>query len=169
MKITDILDRLDSVSAMAVVVVIMIVFFILGWFISRRKDISDLWNSWYQNRKKKDELLNIIVEDHEKMKEYARSISEINTKLDKLDNLYRQTERRLEENEEKNNKRVRAELKDKIRMAYQVYHNRGYWNDMEKESLEDLIAEYESHKGKNSFVHSVVEKEMYTWEIRPLE
>ena len=35
---------------------------------------------------------------------------------------------------------------------------------MELEALEDLIDEYESADGKNSFVHSVVQKEMYTWE-----
>lgn len=35
---------------------------------------------------------------------------------------------------------------------------------MELEALEDLIDEYESAEGKNSFVHSVVQKEMYTWE-----
>ena len=35
---------------------------------------------------------------------------------------------------------------------------------MELEALEDLIEEYESADGKNSFVHTVVQKEMYTWE-----
>lgn len=77
MKITDILDRLDSVSAMAVVIVIMIVFFILGWFISRRKDISDLWNSWYQNRKKKDELLNMVIENNAKLEKYDQCIESL--------------------------------------------------------------------------------------------
>ena len=46
MKITDLLDKLDSVSAMAVVVVILLIFFVLGWGLSKRKDITDLWNSW---------------------------------------------------------------------------------------------------------------------------
>ena len=36
---------------------------------------------------------------------------------------------------------------------------------MELESLEDLITTYEAHKGFNSFVHSVVQKDMYTWEL----
>ena len=36
---------------------------------------------------------------------------------------------------------------------------------MELEALEDLIDTYESFGGKNSFVHSVVQKEMYTWEV----
>ena len=31
-------------------------------------------------------------------------------------------------------------------------------------SIEDLIEEYEEAEGKNSFVHTVVQKEMYSWE-----
>ena len=191
MKITDILDRLDSVSAMAVVIVIMIVFFILGWFISRRKDISDLWNSWYQNRKKKDELLNMLLNDHDRIDKYEenrkrdreqsfeiqRQLVDANTKLAEqitelskmMQENQRKTDNRFAESEEKNNKRVRAELKDKIRRSYQVYHERGYWNEMEREALEDLLEEYESHGGTNSFCHSIVQPEMYTWELRPFE
>ena len=40
-----------------------------------------------------------------------------------------------------------------------------YWNYMEKEALEGLIKQYESHGGKNSFVHSIVEPEMHTWKV----
>ena len=32
------------------------------------------------------------------------------------------------------------------------------------ETLEGLIKTYEDYGGKNSFVHSLVQKEMYTWE-----
>ena len=35
---------------------------------------------------------------------------------------------------------------------------------MEIEVLEGLISTYEDYGGQNSFVHSVVQKEMYTWE-----
>lgn len=66
-----------------------------------------------------------------------------------------------------------AEYKDKIGQSYRYYVDRKYsaenpvpyWNHMEKEALEDLIKAYENHGGKNSFVHSVVEKEIGTWKI----
>ena len=74
------------------------------------------------------------------------------------------TDKRFEENEKNTNRRIRAELKDKIGQSYRYYHKIGKINDMELEALEDLIKEYESVKGENSFVHSVVQKEMYTWE-----
>ena len=63
-----------------------------------------------------------------------------------------------------------AEYKDKVGQSYRCYKERKYseeepipyWNHMEKEALEGLIKQYESHGGKNSFVHSIVEVEMGT-------
>ena len=63
------------------------------------------------------------------------------------------------------NKRDRAKLKDRIGQAYRYYTARGWWNPIEKESLEGLIEEYEAAGGENSFVHSRVQKEMYTWTL----
>ena len=66
-----------------------------------------------------------------------------------------------------------AEYKDKVGQSYRCYKERKYsekepipyWNHMEKEALEGLIKQYESHGGKNSFVHSIVEPEMQTWKV----
>lgn len=66
-----------------------------------------------------------------------------------------------------------AEYKDKIGRSYRFYNERKFsdehpipfWNEMEKESLEDLIKQYESHGGENSFVHSIVEPEMEKWKV----
>lgn len=64
-----------------------------------------------------------------------------------------------------NKKRDMAELKDSIRHCYSIYHDRGTITEMEKESLEDLITSYEDAGGKNSFVHNIVQKEMYEWQV----
>ena len=74
------------------------------------------------------------------------------------------TNKRFKENDEKQNKRVQAELKDKIGQSYRYYHNVKQINDIELETLEGLIQTYEDYGGTNSFVHSLVQKEMYTWE-----
>lgn len=60
----------------------------------------------------------------------------------------------------------RGELKDRIRQSYGYYHNRGYITGMELEALKGLINSYEKSGGANSFVHTVVEPEMWTWEVR---
>lgn len=74
------------------------------------------------------------------------------------------TNKRFKENDEKQNKRIQAELKDKIGQSYRYYHNVKQINDIELETLEGLIQTYEDYGGTNSFVHSLVQKEMYTWE-----
>ena len=51
-----------------------------------------------------------------------------------------------------------------FRQSYRRYHLSQKITDMEFEALEDLIETYENYGGKNSFVHSVVQKEMYEWE-----
>nr|DAK31280.1 MAG TPA: hypothetical protein [Caudoviricetes sp.] len=92
----------------------------------------------------------------------AKSIENISDKIDQMKN---DTDKRFKENEAKENKRVQAELKDRISQSYRCYHIKNQINKMELESLEGLIASYESYGGLNSFVHSVVQKEMYTWEV----
>ena len=88
-------------------------------------------------------------------------MEEISTKLIELQE---STNQRFATNEEKSNKREQAKLKDKIGQSYRYYHNVKKINDIEMEALEGLIASYEDCGGTNSFVHSLVQKEMYTWE-----
>lgn len=91
----------------------------------------------------------------------SKSMEEISTKLIELQE---STNQRFATNEEKSNKREQAKLKDKIGQSYRYYHNVKKINDIEMEALEGLIASYEDCGGTNSFVHSLVQKEMYTWE-----
>lgn len=157
------------------------------WTLFKNRDtISDFFNSFYQKKQSREKLLAAVqenqaaiktimenrVRDREQsisiqknltdaQKELARSLSTI---LEKIDAMQANTDKRFQESEQKNNKRIRAELKDKISRSYRYYHSIGKINDMELEALEDLIEEYEAADGQNSFVHSVVQKEMYTWE-----
>lgn len=71
--------------------------------------------------------------------------------------------RRVDQSEEKQNKRVQAEIKDKIAQLYRRYDATKTISKMQLEALEDLITTYEDHGGENSFVHSKVQIEMYTW------
>lgn len=82
---------------------------------------------------------------------------------DELKDMRKTTDERFAASEARDNKRAMAELKDKIGERYRRYHAKGEINDMEYEALEDLIEEYESAGGENSFVHSVVQREMPTW------
>lgn len=164
---------------------ILIIVLTSWYFIKNHKIFLNFTNDLYNRKKQKENLLKTIHDNQTEIrtiianrqhdreqsfaiqkeltdaqKELSKSIKIIS---EKLDDMQRKTDERFRESEKKNNKRIRAELKDKISQSYRYYHALGKINDMELEALEDLIEEYESAKGENSFVHSVVQKEMYTW------
>lgn len=187
MKLTELIDYIDSIPSSTLLVGLIVLGVVLGWFLSNRKDIKSLFDSWYQTKKRKDEILQMILEDHDKVCKYEearksdrsqsfeiqKQLIDANTKLaeqiTELSKMMQENQRkidsRFEENEEKNNKRVRAELKDKIGRTYRYHHETGKINDIEFEALKDLIEEYECAGGTNSFVHDLVIPEMYHWEI----
>ena len=101
--------------------------------------------------------------DRRQSLEIQRELTETqNTITDKVDGICR----KLNDMEEKENKRVQSEIKERIAQSYRQYNETRHISSMELEALEDLIATYEAHGGENSFVHSVVQKEMYTWEVK---
>lgn len=174
--LTEYLKLIDP----GILIVSFLIILIVCWVVFKnRSTIKDFSDHLYNRRKTKEDLLKIIHDNQAQIKhlmeyrlhdrqeifsiqkELSQSITSIS---EKLDDIQRNTDERFLESEQKNNKRIRAELKDKISQSYRYYHSLGKINDMELEALEDLIEEYEAANGENSFVHSVVQKEMYTWE-----
>lgn len=102
-------------------------------------------------------------------KELTDSQLEISNKMldisKKIDTIQKNTDERLRISEEKQNKRVQSEIKERIAQSYRRYNISKKISSMELEALEDLIVTYENYGGENSFVHSVVQTEMYTWKI----
>lgn len=174
-----------DVNPMIIAVAVLILTFMCWFFIKNRKWISELYDEVYNRKKNKEELLQTIqnnqadikrimdnrIHDREQSIAIQKELTDAQKNLtvslsnisQKIDDMQRNTDERFIESERRNNKRIRAELKDKISQSYRYYHSLGEINDMELEALEDLIEEYEEAEGKNSFVHSVVQKEMYTW------
>lgn len=86
----------------------------------------------------------------ERMDEMRASVSALSEQVKKLS--------------DRNDMNEAARLKDRIAQGYRFFSERGEWSSMEKESMEALIEAY-SQYSENSFVHSVVEKELYKWKI----
>lgn len=186
MSISELITWMDTLPASALIVGFVVLFVVLGWALSKRKDIAELWNSWYQIRKRKDELLNMILEDHKRLEQFEenrihdrqqsfeiqRQLIDANTqltnKIESLTLLVQENQKRAEErfalNEEKVMKRNRAELKDKIMRSYRLHHKTQSITAIELEVLEGLIEEYYAVNG-NSFVKHNVQPEMYTWTV----
>ena len=186
MSISELITWMDTLPASAVMVGFVVLFVVLGWALSKRKDIAELWNSWYQIRKRKEELLNMILEDHKRLEQFEenrindrqqsfeiqKQLIDANTqltnKIESLTLLVQENQKRAEErfalNEEKAMKRNRAELKDKIMRSYRLHHKTQSITAIELEVLEGLIEEYYAVNG-NSFVKHNVQPEMYTWTV----
>ena len=180
------INYLEDINPMIVFIAFLFFIFLCWIIVKNRKTVYELFNDLYNRKKNKEELLQTIkdsqsdiktimenrIHDREQSLAIQKELTDAQIKLSeslsdisrKIDDMQRNTDKRFMESEQKNNKRIRAELKDKISQSYRYYHSLGKINDMELEALEDLIEEYESAEGQNSFVHSVVQKEMYTWE-----
>ena len=179
-------DYIGNINPMIILVAFVMIIFVCWIKFKNRKVISEFFNDLYNRKKNREDLLQTIkdnqsdiktimknrIHDREQSFTIQKELTDAQNKLSesltiiskKIDDMQHNTDKRFRESEHKNNKRIRAELKDKISQSYRYYHSLGKINDMELEALEDLIEEYESADGKNSFVHSVVQKEMYTWE-----
>lgn len=187
MKLSDyFIEKLGAVDFSTVLICFIILFFIIGWILDKNQVLKKIWDDFYNRKKKKEELYQLILQTKQITDKYCqnrindrnqslkiqeqltKSIQEINDKLDKMkydtDMRFLENQKQLQETREKTDKRTRAEMKDKISRAYRYYHAKKSWNYMEKEALLDLIEEYEAAGGKNSFVHSVVVPEMCLWE-----
>ena len=186
MKLTELIDYVDRIPSSTLLVSLIILGVVIGWFLSNRKDIKGLWDSWYQTRKRKDELLNMLLSDHDRIcayednrkhdreqsfeiqKQLIDANTQLATQLTELSRMMqenqRKTDQRFAESEERNQKRIRAELKDKIMRAYRLHHKTKKITAMELDALEGLVEEQFAVNG-NSFVQNIVQPEIYTWSV----
>ena len=123
-----------------------------------KEDMDSFSNNRIHDREQSFSIQKELITSQENISKLINSLEK------KLTEMQDNTDKRFKENEEKENRRVQAELKDKIGQSYRYYHEVKKINDIEMETLEGLIKTYEDYGGKNSFVHSLVQKEMYTWE-----
>lgn len=128
--------------------------------------VDEVRESFEQVHKKFEETNEMQL----KRKEQSIGIQQqLNNKIDGicqvLDEMQKNTDERFAQSEAKTNKRVQSDIKERIAQSYRRYDKAKKISRMELEALEDLIDTYENFGGQNSFVHSIVQKEMYTWEI----
>lgn len=124
-----------------------------------RTDIKQFTKNRTHDREQSREIQKELTEAQLLLSNSIHEISE------KIDIMQKRTNERFAQSEEKNNKRVQSEIKERIAQSYRRYNISKKITRMELEALEDLITTYEQHSGINSFVHSIVQKEMYTWEV----
>ena len=134
----------------------------------------------HEVEKEKHEKLNLALEEVAKYPQYreqSRKIQqEFRSEIDELkesQKILADTQQSiqaiLKEMQEKNDKRERSKIKDRLLQSYRYYtsieHNPGQsWTKMEAEAFWELFGEYES-AGGNGFMHTVVQPAMNSLKI----
>lgn len=116
---------------------------------------------WMRDKREQKEDLEDLkghnVEQDGKIDKLMEGLTRIEVSVDNLSRIVGNMQKRNDENEA-------ARIKDRVAQAYRYYHGVGKITKMEKEALEENIRAY-SQYSDNSFIHSVVEKELPTWTI----
>lgn len=174
------LEKLSTVDVATVVVLIILISLASSFITPHVEKFKASIIYKYKKEKREEDISKLVKEDHARIEKYEGNrihdreqsfkiqkelVDAIQAINDRLDEMQRITEQKFKESRERDDKRTRAELKDRISQVYRYHHATGKWTSMEKESLKDLIQEYEDAGGLNSFVHTTVAEEMYTWEI----
>lgn len=178
----DLYTLLNTVKLVDVIVTTALFTLIVGILITQKKKIKDMLESWRKKRNFEDAIIDSINSlkecDHRLQEnidkvwntmESARDTSkeireEMYADIKSISTDLKDVTNKLDIMEEKNDLSKRADLKEKIEKLYRECHAHMVCTDTVFETLKDLIDDYERHGGENSFVHSLVQREMYTWE-----
>lgn len=177
------MELLTEVTVIDLIMALTILAIIIGILISQKTRISKTLNKWRKVENEKEDFKKLVYELKTTMESYQgdrehdredsiRIRGEIYEVIGKQSEIIEKQSDKIEElkdivvkMQEKNAKTKRAELKKDIERLYRECHPNMVCTRMALETLRDLIEEYEEHGGDNSFVHSKVEPEMYTWRI----
>ena len=173
---------LNTIKLVDVVATVALFLLIVGILITQKNKIKAILESWRKKRNFEDTIIESIkgleesdrrLQDNidkvwntmEMARDTSKEIrSEMYSDIKGISNNLKDVNEKLDIMERKNNLSKQAELKEKIEKLYRECHAHMVCTDTALETLKDLIADYERLGGKNSFVHSLVQPEMYTWD-----
>ena len=181
---SSLLELLHKVTLMDLIWALVLIAVIVGVIVSQKKNISKVLNKWRKNKNNEEDFTKLVYDLKKSVDDLKKEVStykdnrihdredskEIQKQIYK--DINKQSEGIMELKEiivkmqEKNSKTKRAEIKEKIERIYRECNPTMSCTPTQLETLKELIEEYEAHGGNNSFVHTLVEPEMYGWEIK---
>ena len=185
MKLTELIDYIDRIPSSTLLVGMIVCGAVIGWFLSNRKDIKELWDSWYKNKKRKDELLNMLLNDHERIGKYEDSrrhdreqsfeiqkqLVDANAQLVASHKELTSTVVEMAKSAENREKQIQALivackelLASDINESYQRYIALGY---IPEDELDEFSNRYRAYRGCNGN-HTIETKYKYAMEHLPV-
>lgn len=183
----SIMELLVEVSGAELLSAIFLIgaFFVL--FSTQKKKIITQLNKWRKVKNEEEDFRELVYELKNSIEALSKETKQNQESRDKELIQYRDVSRKIRDEmyqilnnqaksleelkttvlqiQEKNSETKRAEIKEKIERIYRECTKAQMCTEMQLESLEDLIEQYEKQGGNNSFVHITVQPEMYKWEV----
>lgn len=177
----DLYTLLNTVKLVDVVVTTALFVVIVGIIVSQKNNIKQFLERWREKRNFEDNIVETLDNMKDTDAKLKKGLEEIWDTMDKSREVSKEVRKEMysdmkeiskdlktvmksiNDMEEKNNLSKRANLKEKIERIYWECHKNMTCTDTSFETLKDLIEDYERHGGTNSFVHTLVLPEMYTW------
>lgn len=160
------LELFEKVTLYDLIWTVALIIMFIKILSSKKDKITQRMNIWRKNKNAKDDFDKLVYSLNDSVIKINEVINQQSEEIKNLTSIVVEMQR-------KNSKTKRAEIKEKIERIYAECHPDMTCTDMQFETLKELIEEYEEHGGNNSFVHTTVEPEMYTWKkirkIRSLE
>lgn len=181
------MSLLEKVSAIDLVLAILLIITLGALIITQKTKIMTLLNKWRKTKNDEEDFhtlvysmknsiedLSVVVKQNQENRDkellqYREDSKKIRDEMYKVMDKQSQSIKELRETvldiQEKNSETKRAEIKERIERLYRECTHDQKCTEMQFETLKDLIEQYEKRGGDNSFVHSIVQVEMYHWEI----
>lgn len=183
---SSLLKLLEEVTLYDLIIAIILIVTLVCIIVSQNKKISKGLDKWRKNKNEEEDFTQLVYDLKDSIEKLSKKVDQ--NQIDRTNELkqYREDSKKIRDEmyevmngqseqiknltttigimQEKQSKTKRAELKERIERIYSECHPSQTCTDMAFETLRELIEEYEEHGGINSFVHSIVEKEMYEWE-----
>ena len=172
----NLFELLNAVKLVDVIVTTALFTVIIGIIITQHDKIKEIFESWRKKKNFEENAVTLISKNQKKIDDLEETMArarqqsiEIRAKMyDDLGEVKGDVKsiiNTLDTMQSKEEASKRADIKNKIERIYRECNEAQKITDMQFETLKDLIEDYERHGGQNSFVHSVVQQEMYDWEI----
>lgn len=172
----NLFELLNAVKLVDVVVTSALFIALLLIIATQRAKIKEVFESWRKKKNFEENAVTLISKNKKKIDYLEETMTkarqqsiEIRAKmyddLGEVKGNVKQIITTLDSMQMREKASKRADIKEKIERIYRECNEAQKITDMQYETLKELIEDYERHGGKNSFIHSVVQNEMYDWEI----
>lgn len=151
-------ELLEEVSGADLLLALFLIIAIIILIVTQKDRLLKHLNKWRKTKNEEEDFHSLVYELKKSFDEICKVINNQSVSISELKNT-------VLEIQERNSETKRAEIKERIERIYRECSQEQVCTEMQFETLKDLIEQYEKRGGDNSFVHSIVQIEMYQWKI----